>query len=424
MLANQIRFYLITGLLGCLVGLLGTAFQVVILQVEQLVVFLSSINAYLWVFNIPLVMLMVYLAWLMVIKIAPEASGSGIQEIEAYLIHQRQIYWKRLIPVKFIAGALAIGSKMLLGREGPTIQLGGSLGAMLAEKFKFDQDFKDCLVAAGAAAGLATAFNAPLAGVLFVTEEMRRSFGFSIFRFKQILTCVVASTIMNYLVLGGAPQLVLPSLSLPNVSVVFVFFLLGVFIGLFGFIYNGFTMWVLELKEKLNFNQQRVFVLLMGAMIGTLAIIQPNYVGEGYLLIENALKTLMPLHVLLLLFVIRFILGILCYATAVPGGIFSPMLALGTLLGLMVFNIFFDRNNQLGLSPEMFAFASMGALFAATIQAPMTGILLVIELTHNYDFILPLMVSCLSACMVAQLESNPSIYSRFLQKLLNQQKLN
>ncbi len=102
MLANQIRFYLITALLGGLVGLLGTAFQVVIVQVEHLLVFASPIHTYLGVLNIPLVMLMVFLAWLMVIKIAPQACGSGIQEIEAYLIHQRQIYWKRLIPVKFI----------------------------------------------------------------------------------------------------------------------------------------------------------------------------------------------------------------------------------------------------------------------------------------------------------------------------------
>lgn len=419
---KEILFFLVSSMLGCLIGLLGCALQIMIAHVEKFFLWLNHFSSYPWLLNMSITMLMVYLAQLLVIRIAPEASGSGIQEIQAYLIHKKKIFWKRLIPVKFFGGIMVLSSKMLLGREGPTIQLGGNLGFMLAEKFKLSQESKDCLVAAGAGAGLATAFNAPLAGILFVTEQMRTSFKFSVFRFKQILVCVIASTIMNDYILGVKPQIALPQVVIPGVSSVLVFFLVGVIIGLFGLVYNSWTMSILFWKDSLKPQYQKYFVLLVAAVIGLLSTYFPICVGEGFGLIDNTVGQVMPVKILFSIFLTRFVLGMMCYATVTPGGLFSPMLALGTLLGLMLYYLFYGLNSYLALSPETFAAVGMAALFTATVQAPLTGIILVIELTRNYDFILPLMVACSSAALVTQLETNPSIYKSLLSRTLNQQK--
>ena len=123
-----------------------------------------------------------YFQWRWV-YIAPEATGSGVPEIEGALLHVRPIFWRRLLPVKFFFGILALAAKTLLGREGPTIHIGGNLGEMLGSVFNLTRRRRDSLIAAGAGAGLAVAFNAPLAGVIFIMEEMRNQFNYSLFIF-------------------------------------------------------------------------------------------------------------------------------------------------------------------------------------------------------------------------------------------------
>ncbi len=119
----------------------------------------------------------------------------GCRKFEGALLHKRPIFWKHLLPVKFFAGVLAISAKMVVGREGPTIQMGGNFGEMLGEFFKLKRHRIDTLIAAGSAAGLAAAFNAPLAGVLFVMEEMRNQFNYSFTNFKMVVICCVAATL-------------------------------------------------------------------------------------------------------------------------------------------------------------------------------------------------------------------------------------
>ena len=170
-------------LLGVLTGVAGSLFQLAISGVNYLLIqwfhFTSSRGWSLALVSSITSMLMVYSAWLLVKWVANEAAGSGVQEIEGTLLRLRPIFWRRLLPVKFVGGVLAISAKMVVGREGPTIQMGGNFGEMLGEWLGFGRKRRDALIAAGAAAGLATAFNAPLAGVLFVIEEMRNEFNFS-----------------------------------------------------------------------------------------------------------------------------------------------------------------------------------------------------------------------------------------------------
>jgi len=421
-----LRIYAIAILLGILVGLIGSLLQLAITGVNYL---LEAWYVYAGTHGLPVglissltSMLMVYVAWMLVKRVAIEAGGSGVQEIEGTLLHVRPIFWRRLLPVKFIGGVLAISAKMVVGREGPTIQIGGNLGAMLAEWFEISLKRRDTLIAAGAGAGLATAFNAPLAGVLFVIEEMRNEFNFSFTNFKMVAICCATATIVLHLIMGSNPAIPMDVFNLPSLHSLWLFFIFGIVVGFVGLFFNTVLMKALYLSDKLNVKQWDLSVLVVGLLVGYLFYLHPDMVGGGYEIIEKSLTLNPSVIILSILIVIRFIMTILCYSTGVPGGIFAPMMALGTLLGLAASHIFQWLMVDLTVHPGMFAVAGMGALFSAAIRAPLTGIVLVVEMTQNYSLILPLMVTCLTSTTIVQLAKNPPIYTQLLHRTLKKAK--
>ncbi|STX29289.1 voltage-gated chloride channel protein (ClC-type) [Legionella beliardensis] len=426
-MANKILIiYAISILLGILVGIVGSVFQ---LAIEGANYLLAHIIHYASAFHIPpqltsalLSMTLVVLALFLVKRFAPEAGGSGIQEIEGALLHERPIYWRRLLPVKFIGGVFAISSRLLVGREGPTIQMGGNLGDMLGDLMHIKQDKRDTLVAAGAAAGLATAFNAPLAGVLFVLEEMRNQFNFSFTNFKMVAICCVAATITLRFILGSDPAIPMDVFSTPSLASLGFFFLLGIIVGFVGLLFNKVLMFSLSLVDNLKTSAHFIYAAVIGALVGFLAVSHLPLVGGGYVIIEQSLHIFPTFPVLISLIIWRFMGTMVSYMTGVPGGVFAPLLALGTLLGLACFELFIRLAPDLGIHPGMFAVAGMGALFSAAVRAPITGIVLIVEMTQNYLLILPLMVACLTATTIVQLANNPPIYTQLLERTLRKQQ--
>lgn len=427
MRAEILKIYAVAILLGILTGLTGSMFQLAIRYVsqglDQLINWSAMKGLPAGVVSALLSMLMVYVAWIMVKKMAPEASGSGVQEIEGALLHERGIFWRRLLPVKFIAGVLSISAKMVVGREGPTIQMGGNLGAMLADYVPVSKSMRDTLIAAGAAAGLATAFNAPLAGVLFVIEEMRNQFNFTFTNFKMVAIACVMSTITTQMILGSGPAIAMDVFSMPNLGSLWLFFLLGIVMGFIGLFFNVVLMKALALKDRLSSRGELFYVLGIGLIVGIFAYYYPMVVGGGYRIIHQSITMSPTVTVLLTLLIIRFLTTMLCYSTSVPGGIFAPMLALGTLSGLAIFQILIIIQPDATIQPGMFAIAGMGALFSAAVRAPVTGIVLVVEMTQNYSLILPLMVSCLTSTTVIQLAKNKPIYTQLLRRVLMKEAL-
>jgi CIC family chloride channel protein len=333
----------------------------------------------------------------------------------------RPIFWRRLLPVKFLGGILAISSNMVVGREGPTIQIGGNIGEMLGTWFGLTRHRRDTLIAAGAAAGLAVAFSAPLAGVLFVIEEMRKPFQFSFTNFSVVAIACVSATIVGQILLGQAPAIKMDIFELPSYSSLGWFVLFGIVVGLVGLVFNRALICSLNFADRLNLWTRVIFVLGLGAFVGWMTVVEPTIVGGGYDIIEQALYSRPSLIVLGVIFVLRFIIGMLCYGTGVPGGIFAPMLALGTLLGLTCSYVL-RWSMDPSLHPGMFAVAGMGALFSACVRAPLTGIVLVVEMTQNYSLILPLMVTCLTSTTIVQCFANPPIYTQLLKRVLSVKK--
>lgn len=417
-----LKIYLIAVLLGVITGTVASLLQWMIAKGDKLLALLfNSIpgeTTYVGIIAGLISMIMVLCSWLLVRYFAPEASGSGVNEIEGTLLHQRPIFWRQLLPVKFISGVLALCAKMVLGREGPTIQIGGNLGKMLGELFKLSVNRTDSLIAAGSAAGLAAAFNAPLAGILFVMEEMRNQFSYSFTSFKIVVICCLMATITLHVWMGSGPSIPMVLFTLPSKGSLWLFLIFGVVIGFAGLLFNLCLMATLKRLDAMSFIQQMIWVLVVGFAIGYLSYVYPLSVGSGYDIISHT--TMMPpiSHMIGILIVVRFITTMLSYSTGVPGGIFAPMLALGSLMGLIMFKVASFFVHDFSIHPGMLALAGMSGLFAASVRSPITAVVLVVEMTQNYLLILPLMITCTMSTIVMQLAHNPPIYTQLLHRSL------
>jgi chloride channel protein, CIC family len=347
-------------------------------------------------------------AWL-VRRYSPRASGSGVPVVEAVL--ERELLDEspfRLIPVKFFGGLLALGAGLALGREGPTIQMGASTAHLVGKIFK--RNWPDCrvLLAAGAGAGLATAFNAPIGGSIFVLEELVQ-------RFEQRLATVTlgaSSTAIAVarLLLGDAPDFHVQAMAFPRSGIDPLFFVLGALAGITAIAYNHAILGAIGTAERLSRWPVELRAALIGGAVGMLAWIAPGLVGGGDSITQRTLagggtRALIPV-----LFLVRFGLGSMSYAAATPGGLFAPLLVLGAQLGLL-FGLFCRFIfSGLNIQPEGFAVVGMAAFFSGVVRAPLTGIVLVTEMTGNATMLLPMLGACFAAMLLPTLLRNAPIY--------------
>jgi CIC family chloride channel protein len=423
--ARQMRSLLVLALLapiaGAAAGILGAIFRLALVRADRL-----RDEFVFWTHgqNIAGFFLVVtacssasaIAAWL-VRRFSPDASGSGIPNVEAGLEgHSHQAAAFRLIPVKFVGGLPAIGAGLALGREGPSVQMGASVAHLVGKLFK--RNWPDCrvLLAAGAGAGLATAFNAPIAGAIFVLEELVRRFEPRI----AIVALGASSTAIAVarLFLGDAPDFHVRALAFPSNGAKPLFFLVGVLAGLAAIAYNHAILGAIAAAEKLRPWPVELRAALIGATVGTLAWFAPGLVGGGDPITQRTLEGIGTLALIPLLFSIRFGLGAVSYAAATPGGLFAPLLVLGAQLGL-----FFGLGCQflfsgLQIQPEAFAVVGMAAFFAGVVRAPLTGIVLVTEMTGNVTMLLPMLGGCFAAMLVTTLLRNPPIYDSLSDRTL------
>ncbi|MSP76281.1 MAG: H(+)/Cl(-) exchange transporter ClcA [Rhodospirillaceae bacterium] len=355
-------------------------------------------------------------------RFAPEAAGSGVQEIEGAMEGLRTVRWRRILPVKFVGGVLGLSSGLVAGREGPTIHMGASIAAAISEKLKLDRDDMRGLLAAGAAAGLAAAFNAPLAAILFIVEETRKQFRYTFRSYVGVICASAASAMGMELVGGTAPPLRIAGLEQP-LWLLPAFVLLGVGLGGLGVVFNRCLLGALDWTAATFRRVPFVPALVVGAAVGALAIVLPEAVGGGELLIPHLVARDLPLATLMLVAVLRFAGTMASYPVGVPGGIFSPMLTLATTVGLGIAMLMEGALAAGGVAvpPSMgaaFAIAAMGGLFAATIRAPLVGVVLAVELTGAYALVLPLLVTCVTAHVISDWLKGRPIYELLLERTL------
>jgi len=421
--ANDAVYYTLAILVGTATGTIGAVFHIVVDALLDLHARLRhSVESTLLEILIFVAssMALVALALFITRRFAPEAGGSGVQEIEGALEGRRAVRWVRVLPVKFAAGVCALASGLVLGREGPTIHMGAAVGAGTSAAVRLDDTERKGLIAAGAAAGLAAAFNAPLAAVLFIIEETRRQFPYTLRTYSAVILASALSGFITEVVAGVGPEMEL-IVSAPPLWHYPIFVLLGLLLGGFGVAFNRILLACLNGTDRLTERAPYLFPLAFAAGVGVLLSLLPDATGGGDDFVMRMLHHSedYTLGLLLLIFLVRSATTFGSYTCRVPGGIFAPMLALATLTGLIVgvaIAITVPGGSQ--LDAIGMAIAAMGGLFTGTVRAPLVGCVLVMELTGSYDLMLPVILTCVTANLTAHHLKGEPIYELLLDRTL------
>ena len=354
-------------------------------------------------------------AWL-VRRFSPHAAGSGIPHVEAVLRGELPPIPFRLIPVKFFGGLLAIGAGLALGREGPTVQMGASLAHLVGKIF--GRSWPDCrvLIAAGAGAGLGTAFNAPIAGAVFVLEELVQRFE----RRIAIAALGASATAIGVarLLLGDTPDFDVSGLGYGDAGTRPLYFAFGAFAGLLAVAYNRLLLATRAAAHRLILARADLRGALIGAAVGALGWFAPDLIGGGDAITQSVLTGSAPLAVIPAAFLIRFALGAVSYAAGTPGGLFAPMLVLGAQFGFLSGGVCRALGPYLNVQPEAFAVVGIAAFFAGVVRAPITGIVLATEMTGSVSMLLPMLCACSMAMLAATVLKDPPIYDSLRERAL------
>lgn len=405
-------------LVGACAGIVALLFRAALMGAaifrNRLLSWAHGMPTWGWIFPVVFTLLGAGVAVAITRRYAPEAGGSGIPHLEAVLLRFRELEWNRVLPVKFFGGIIAIGSGLALGREGPTVQMGGAVGDAFSRRLKVSERERLILISAGAGAGVAAAFNAPLAGVIFVLEELRRDFQPIVFG-----ATFVAAVVADVIVRAGAgqfPVFDVPGYPVPPLTSLPVYALLGVVVGLLGVLFNRGLLFSAERFGLLPSYLRVPSAALTGGIVGLVGWFSPLLLSSGDALVEAALKGNVLLAAIPLFFVARFLLTIASYGTGAPGGIFAPLLVLGALAGLAVGQLTHNLLPGVVPIPGAFAVVGMAAYFTAIVRAPLTGIMLIVEMTGSYSQMLPLLISCFSAYAVAEFLKDAPIYEALLER--------
>jgi chloride channel protein, CIC family len=351
-------------------------------------------------------------AWL-VRRFSAYASGSGVPEVEAALSGTLPpAPLRRILLIKFVGGTLSLGAGMMLGPEGPGVQMGAVGARLLGTVFRRGWTDLHALIAAGAGAGIAVAFNAPIAGAVFVLEELVRRLDARI----AIAGLGASSTaiIVSRLLLGEGPEFHLAAATgaLPETTAAtwLLYLALGVFAGAVAVLYNKLIMGALSLSDRLGSLPVEAKAGAVGAVIGALGWFSPGVVGVGADIVQRLLDSGGALGAVFVVLALRFLLGGACYAAKTPGGLFAPLLALGALTGFLFGSLCHSAFPALGVEPQAFAVVGMAAFFAGVVRAPVTAIVLVIEMTLAVATLLPMLVACFGAMLAAAVLGVAPIY--------------
>jgi CIC family chloride channel protein len=410
---GQIYMVLVAVVIGILGGLCAVGFRRLIQilnevfwhEGEYTLAYISSLPPW-WKILAPALGGLVtgYIIW----RFAREAKGHGVPEVmEAVALRGGRIR-PRVVIAKMFASGVSIASGGSVGREGPIVQIGSALGSAIGQWLRIDQRKLRTLVGCGAAAGIAGTFNAPVAGALFAVEIILGDFGVA--QFSPIVISSVAATVISHHFLGDFPAFEVPVYNLVSAGELFAYAGLGT---LAAVVAIGFIR-ALYATEDI-FDRIRLFgplkALLGGAMIGTIGLLFPQIFGVGYEAITEALNGNMLWWFMLILVAVKIVAVSITIGSGGSGGIFAPSLFIGAMLGGAVGTVVHMIWPESTGTAGAYSLVGMGAVVAAGTHAPITAILIIFELTSEYSIILPLMISCIIATLLATRLQGASIYT-------------
>ena len=355
----------------------------------------------------------------MIVAREPMCTGSGIPQIKGILQGDMSMRWFSVLWSKIIGGVLAIGAGMSLGREGPSVQIGACVGQGLSQTSRRTRFESRILMTAGAGAGLAAAFNAPLAGVIFGLEEMQKTISPALL-LTGITASITAATVTE-VVFGMSPVFSMGYLLPLPLNLFDVLVVAGIVIGLLGRLFNIALAYSLNTYSRLGLSGMKKPLVPL-TLAGILGFVLPEILGGGNLLVDSLVVTDYTIGFLCLLFVGKFLFTMICFGSGVPGGIFLPMLVLGAAGGAVLAKLLVLA----GLLPAMYyadiIVFGMAAYFSSVVKSPVTGSILILEMTGSFQHMLALLVVSLTAYVISDLTGGRPVYDELLDRALGKNR--
>lgn len=338
-----------------------------------------------------------------------EIKGHGVPEVMDSVVTKGGRIPPRAFILKAIASALCIGSGGSVGREGPIVMIGASMGSSFGQIFRTSTQRMRTFVACGAAGGIAATFNAPIAGVIFSIEIIMGEF--AIEHFTPIVLSSVIATAISHMLIGDAPSFIVPTYELISFMELANYAALGLVAGLVALAYTNFLFKTEDIFDKINIPLYfKPFI--GGLIIGTLAITYPQISGVGYETVDMVLSGKeISLFLLISLIFIKMFATSVTLASGGSGGVFAPSLFIGAVMGGSMGYLFNYIAPEITAPIGAYALVGMGALVAGTTHGPLTAILIIFEMTHDYKIILPLMIACIISTVIARSIQSDSIYT-------------
>lgn len=410
-------------LIGLITGIVVVFYRILLTGLshfrEEMFVTLKSSPITFTIAWFVLLLFVGYILGLLIEKV-PMTKGSGIPQVKGVLLRKFKLNWPVELVGKFFGGIIGPGLGLSLGREGPSVQLGAEIGLGVSKIFKRHDTEEKYLITSGASAGLSAAFNAPLAGVVFSLEELHRNFT------PVILLCVMASSLVADFIsktfLGVNPAFAFGDMTPLPLDKYFHLIILGIIAGLMGAVFNYSILKAQDTYKSVKKVKTRYKAMFPFLMVGILGFILPDMLGGGHALVEKLNTESFTISILLLFIVVKLIFTAVCYGSGVPGGIFLPLLVIGALIGKTYGVIATDYFGTPDSYTINFTILAMAAYFTAITRAPITGSILILEMTNSFDHLLALIIVAVVAYVVVDLLDVKSIYDYLLDRMIDDNK--
>jgi len=409
---NTIFMLLIAISIGFITGILAVSFRYLLLFSTDLfwpdpLAMLDVNRQYPWYLVLMIPVIGGLAIGPLISRFSPESRGAGVPDvIEAVVNREGNIQYRTAL-FKTIFTSLSIGCGASVGREGPVVHIGSSVGSSLAQLIRLPAEWKRVFLACGAASGIAATFNAPMAGMLFAAEIILVDFQVSYL--SHIAISAVTATVVSHHFLGSLPTFQVPLFAMVSYGELPLYALLGFFAGILSILFIHSVSFVEDMfnKAKIPFSYRPA---IAGLFLGSMAIGWPHVLGVGYETINLTLTTQMGIGLMLAVLCLKLLATASSVGAGFSGGIFAPSLVLGSLLGgffgALMTNLI---PGHIGTSAA-YSLIGMGAVVAGTTLAPITAIFTIFELTYNFEIILPLMTCCITSLVTVQKFYGYSIY--------------